>query len=213
VNKPKITTLFLDIGGVLLTNGWDHSSRVAAAEKFGLPIEEMNRRHGQTFGTYEEGKITLEEYLDRAVFFKERPFTRDEFKAFMFARSKPYPEMLEFFRGLKKRYKLKTAAVSNEGRELAVYRNEKFGLPGLIDFFVSSCFIRVRKPDADIYRLALDLAQVRTSEVVYVENTEMFVDVARGLGIPTIFHKGFEATVEAFRELGLTLDQANVGPI
>ncbi len=206
MKKQKVAALFLDIGGVLLTNGWDHGSRVAAAEEFGFPVEEMNRRHAQTFGTYEEGKITLEEYLDRAVFFKERPFPRDEFKAFMFARSQPYPEMLDFFRGLKKRYRLKTVAVSNEGRELTVYRNEKFGLPDLIDFFVSSCFIRVRKPDADIYRLALDLAQVRAPEVVYVENTEMFVDVARGLAIPTIFHTGFEATVEAFRELGLTLD-------
>lgn len=206
MNKHKVTTLFLDIGGVLLTNGWDHSSRVAAAEEFGLPIEEMNRRHALTFGTYEEGKITLEEYLDRAVFFKERPFTRDDFKAFMFARSKPLPEMLEFARGVKKRYGLKTVAVSNEGRELTAYRNEKFGLPDLIDFFVSSCFIRMRKPDADIYRLALDMAGVRAPEVLYVENTEMFVDVARGLGIPTIFHKGFEGTVEAFREIGLTLD-------
>ncbi len=206
MKKQKVTTLFLDIGGVLLTNGWDHGSRVAAAEKFGLPVEEMDRRHAQTFGTYEEGKITLEEYLDRSVFFKERPFTHDDFKAFMFARSQPYPEMLELVRELKKRYRLRTVAVSNEGRELTVYRNEKFGLPGLIDFFVSSCFIRMRKPDADIYRLALDLAQVRTSEVVYVENTEMFVDVARGLGIPTIFHQGLEGTVEAFRGLGLSLD-------
>lgn len=199
----KITTLFLDIGGVLLTNGWDHGSRAAAAEHFGFPVEEMDRRHDQTFGTYEEGKITLEEYLDRAVFFKERPFTRDDFKAFMFARSQPYPEMLELIREIRSRHALKTVAVSNEGRELAVYRNEKFGLPGLIDFFVSSCFVRVRKPDADIYRLALDLAQVRASEVVYVENTEMFVDVARGLGIPTIFHSEFEGTVAAFREFGL----------
>ena len=199
----KITTLFLDIGGVLLTNGWDHGSRAAAAEHFGFPVEEMDRRHDMTFGTYEEGKITLEEYLDRAVFFKERPFTRDDFKAFMFARSQPYPKMLEFIRDLRSRHALKTVAVSNEGRELAVYRNEKFGLPGLIDFFVSSCFVRVRKPDADIYRLALDLAQVRASEVVYVENTEMFVDVARGLGIPTIFHREYEGTVAAFREFGL----------
>jgi putative hydrolase of the HAD superfamily len=118
MKKPKITKLFRDIGGVLLTNGWGHGSRVAAAEEFGFPIEEMNRRHAQTFGTYEEGKISLEEYLDRAVFFKERPFTRDDFKAFMFARSQPCPEMLEYFRELKKRCRLKTVAVSNEGREL-----------------------------------------------------------------------------------------------
>jgi putative hydrolase of the HAD superfamily len=206
MRKPKVTTLFLDIGGVLLSNGWDRNARAAAASEFGFPFEEMNLRHDQTFGIYEEGQINLVEYLERAVFFKERPFTRDEFKAFMFAQSKPRRDMLEFVRRLKKRFGLKTVAVSNEGRELAVYRNEKFDLPGLVDFFCCSCFIRMRKPDAGIYRLALDLAQVRAPEVVYVENTEMFADVARGLGVPTIYHQGFESTVAACRELGLTLD-------
>jgi putative hydrolase of the HAD superfamily len=206
MKKPKITTLFLDIGGVLLTNGWDHGSRVAAAEKFGLPIEEMNRRHAQTFGTYEEGRITLEEYLDRAVFYKERPFSREDFKDFMFAQSQALPGMMEFAHRIKLRYKLKTVAVSNEGREINAYRIRKFGLTDVIDFFCCSCFIRRRKPDADIYRLALDLAQVRAPEVVYVENTEMFVEVARGLGIRTILHKSLESTAQAFREIGLTLD-------
>lgn len=206
MKEPNVTTLFLDIGGVLLTNGWDRDSRAAAAQNFGFPIEEISARHDQAFGTYEEGRITLEEYLERTVFFKERPFTQAEFRAFMFARSRRLPGMLALVRGLKERYRLKTVAVSNEGRELAVYRNKTFGLPSLIDFFVYSCFVRTRKPDADIYRLALDMAQVRASEVVYIENTEMFVDVARGLGIPTIWHRGLESTVEALGELGLMLE-------
>lgn len=199
-----ITTLFLDIGGVLLTNGWDHDARAAAARLFALPPEEMKTRHDLNLGTYEEGRISLDEYLDRVVFYQERPFSRDEFKAFMFAQSRPYPEMLELVRGLKSRYGLKTVAVSNEGRELALYRNRTFNLPGLIDFFVSSCFVHLRKPDTEIYRLALDLAQVQVAQVVYVENTEMFARLAEGLGLRTILHAGFESTREAFRRIGLS---------
>jgi putative hydrolase of the HAD superfamily len=206
MSPQKVTTLFLDIGGVFLTNGWDHNSRAQAAVKFGFPYAEMSRRHDLTFGTYEEGKITLEEYLDRVVFFKERPFTVDEFRDFMFAQSQALPDMFELTHRLKLRYKLKTVAISNEGRELNDYRIRKFGLTDAIDFFCSSCYIRMRKPDADVYRLALDMAGARASEVVYLENTEMFVDVARGLGIPTIFHRDYETTVLALAEIGLGLD-------
>ncbi len=206
MNAQNITTLFLDIGGVFLTNGWDHDSRAQAAAEFGFPYAEMSRRHDLTFGTYEEGKITLEEYLDRVVFFKERPFTYEDFKAFIFKQSQALPDMFELTHRLKLRYKLKTVAVSNEGREINDYRIQKFGLTEVIDFFCSSCYIRVRKPDADIYRLALDMAGARAAEVVYLENTEMFADVARGLGIPTILHKDYETTVLALAETGLTLD-------
>ena len=201
-----VKALFLDIGGVFLTNGWDHNSRARGAERFSFPYAEMSRRHDLTFGTYEEGKITLEEYLDRVVFFKERPFTVDEFRDFMFSQSKVLPDMMELVHRLKLRYKLKTIAVSNEGRELNDYRIRKFGLTDVIDFFCSSCYIGMRKPDADIYRLALDMAGVRASEVVYLENTEMFADVARGLGVPTIFHRDYETTVLALAEIGLGLD-------
>jgi len=206
MNAQKVTTLFLDIGGVFLTNGWDHNSRELAAAEFGFPYAEMSRRHDLTFGTYEEGKITLEEYLDRVVFFKERPFTYEDFKDFIFKQSQPLPDMFGLTHRLKLRYKLKTVAVSNEGREINDYRIRKFALTDVIDFFCSSCYIRMRKPDADIYRLALDMAGARASEVVYLENTEMFVDVARGLGIPTILHKDYETTVLALGEIGLTLD-------
>ena len=206
MNGTGITTLFLDIGGVLLTNGWDRESRAAAAETFGFPIEEMNRRHDLTFGTYEEGKISLDEYLDRTVFFTERPFSREAFKAFLFGRSRPFPEMLAMARRLKSRHRLKTAAVSNEGREIALFRNRTFGLSEIFDVFVYSCFVRLRKPDAEIFRLALDLTQARPDEVLYVENTEMFVRVAESLGIRTIWHSDAARTAEAFRKFGLSPD-------
>ncbi len=201
----SITTLFLDIGGVLLSNGWDNDIRRRAAEKFSLDFEEMNERHHLTFDTYEEGKLSLDGYLKRVVFYQERSFSTQEFKAFMYAQSQPFPEMIELMRGLKSRYGLQVAAVSNEGRELTMYRVQQYHLGTVIDFFISSCFVHYRKPDEDMYRIALDIAQVRPECVVYIDDRPMFVEVARGLGIKGIIHTGYEATCKALAELGLSL--------
>jgi putative hydrolase of the HAD superfamily len=200
-----ITALFLDIGGVLLTNGWDHHMRRRAAETFGLNYEEMNERHHMTFDTYEEGKLSLDEYLTRVVFYQERLFSRVKFKAFMFQQSRPYPMMIEFIRHLKAEYGLKVGVVSNEGRELTVYRIREFGLGTFVDFFIASCFVHYRKPDPDIYRMALDVAQVPSEQVVYIEDRAMFVEVAQGLGIHGIHHTAYDSTREILTELGLSL--------
>jgi putative hydrolase of the HAD superfamily len=198
-----ITTLFLDIGGVLLTNGWDHHARKRAATTFKLVLAEMEDRHHLTFATYEEGKITLEEYLGRVVFYQKRPFTRAQFRRFMFAQSKPYPEMIELVAQLKAKYGLKIVVVSNEGRELNSHRIRKFKLDGFVDAFVSSCFVHIRKPDADIFRLALDIAQAPARQVVYIENTPMFVRISEGLGIRSILHTDFRATCAKLASFGL----------
>jgi putative hydrolase of the HAD superfamily len=202
--SSSITTLFLDIGGVLLTNGWDHNIRRRAAQKFELDYDEMNERHHLTFDTYEEGKLSLDEYLNRVVFYQARSFSPEEFKAFMYAQSQPYPEMIELMRGLKTRHTLQVAAVSNEGRELTVYRVQQFQLGTFMDFFVSSCFVHYRKPDEDMYRIALDIAQVQPEQVVYIDDRAMFVEVAQGLGIRGIIHKDYETTRKALEALGLS---------
>ena len=199
----KITTLFLDIGGVLLTDGWDHHARKRAATKFKLDWAEVEGRHRLNFDIYEEGKLTLEEYLGRVVFYQKRPFTRAQFRRFMFAQSKPYPEMIAMIARLKARYGLKIAVVSNEGRELNTHRIRTFKLARLVDFFVSSCFVHVRKPDADIFRLALDITQTPVRQVVYIENTPMFVQVAEGLGIHGILHTDYRSTCAKLASFGL----------
>jgi putative hydrolase of the HAD superfamily len=200
--KP-IATLFLDIGGVLLTNGWDHQARKRAAMNFGLEWAEMEDRHQLNFATYEEGKLTLEEYLSRTVFYEERPFTRDQFREFMFAESQPYPEMIEMVARLKVRYGLKIAVVSNEARELNAYRIGTFELGRFVDFFISSCYVHLRKPDSDIFRLALDIAQTPPEQVVYIENTPLFVQVAEKLGIPSILHTDYLSTTAKLASFGL----------
>jgi putative hydrolase of the HAD superfamily len=201
----KITTLFLDIGGVLLTNGWDHNMREHAAQVFDLDYGEMNERHHLTFDTYEEGKLSLYEYLNRVIFYEERPFSVEEFKAFIFEQSQPHSRMIDMICNLKEKYQLKIAAVSNEGRELTIYRIEKFHLGEFIDFFISSCFVHFRKPDKDIFRIALDIAQVPPAEVVYIEDRPMFIEVAESLGVKGIVHRSFESTQESLEALGLSL--------
>jgi putative hydrolase of the HAD superfamily len=198
-----ITCLFLDIGGVLLTDGWNHEARVAAAERFDLDLKEMEDRHHLTFDTYEVGKLTLDEYLKRTVFYRKRSFTPADFRKFMFSRTKPFPEMVALVRRLKARYHLKIAVVSNEGRELNLHRIQKFKLAEFVDFFISSCFVHFRKPDADIYHLALDVAQVPERQVLYIEDRPLFVQVASSLGIRGIRHKDYESTRVALKEFGL----------
>jgi len=198
-----ITTLFLDIGGVLLTDGWDHHARKRAATHFKLEWAEMEDRHHLTFDTYEDGKLTLEEYLDRVVFHRKRTFTRAQFRRFMFAQSKPYPEMIELATQLKVLHGLKIAVVSNEAREVNAYRIRKFKLDKFVDAFISSCFVHVRKPDTEIFRQALDIVQAPVRQVVYVENTPMFVDVAEGLGIRSILHTDYRSTCAKLASFGL----------
>jgi putative hydrolase of the HAD superfamily len=201
-----ITTLFLDIGGVLLTNGWDRHACKRAATNFKLEFAEMEERHHLTFDTYEEGKLTLEEYLARVVFYQKRSFTRAQFRTFMFAQSKPYPAMIELVRRLKARYGLKLVVVSNEARELNSHRIRKFKLDAFVDFFVSSCFVHLRKPDVDIFQLALDIAQTPAGRIVYIENTPVFVQVAEGLGIRSILHTDYRSTCAKLASFGLLND-------
>ena len=201
--STEITTLFLDVGGVLLTNGWDHHARRRAAKNFKLQWTEMEDRHRLVFETHEEGKITFEEYLGRVVFYKKRPFTRSQFRRFMFTQSKPYSEMLDLVAQLKVRHELKIAVVSNESREVNAYRIRKFKLNGFVDSFISSCFVHIRKPDADIFRLALDIAQTPARHVLYIENTPMFVQIAEGLGIRSILHTDYKSTCAKLASFGL----------
>ena len=208
--SPEISCLFLDIGEVLLTDGWDHHARRRAMKHFKLNWAEMEDRHNLNFATYEEGRLTLEAYLDRVVFYQRRSFSRAEFRRFMFAQSKPYPEMIELVLRLKLRYGLKIFVVSNEARELNAYRIRKFKLNKIVDAFISSCYVNLRKPDADIFRLALDIAQVLPSQVVFIDNTLMFVQIAQGLAIRGIHHTDYRSTHEKLASFGLRNDDGTV---
>ncbi len=193
-NESFYTTLFLDVGGVILTNGWDHHMREHAAQHYHLDYSEMNARHALTFDTYEIGKITLDDYLQRVVFYEPRQFSKEEFKEFMFNQSQAYSEMIDFIKELKSHYSLKIIVVSNEGRELMMNRIERFHLKELVDFFICSCFVHLRKPDEEIYRMALDFAQVPPQKVIYLDDRLMLVEIGRKMGMQAIQHTSLEQT-------------------
>jgi HAD superfamily hydrolase (TIGR01509 family) len=202
-----ITTLFVDVGGVLLTNGWDHHARRRAARNFGLNWTEMDQRHRLVFETHEEGKLSFEEYLSWVVFNEKRPFTRNQFRDFMFAQSKPYPKMLALMAQLKSKHGLKIVVISNESREVNAYRIRTFKLNQFVDTFISSCFVQMRKPDVAIFRLALDLAQTVAAQAVFIDNTSMFVEIAERLGMHGVVHVDYESTCTKLASFGMQTNE------
>jgi len=189
-----ITTLLLDVGGVLLTNGWDRHSRELAAKTFHLDPQEIERRHNLNFDILETGKLSLDEYLHRVIFYEKRGFSRSQFLKFMHDQSKPFPQMIDLFSRLKEQYGLKIGVISNETREINAFRVKKFKLGRFVDFFVVSCFVHMRKPDEDLYRLALDIAQVPAKQALYIDDRLMYIEVAEGLGIPSLHHVDYQST-------------------
>lgn len=206
MSKAKITTLFLDIGGVLLTNGWDRHSRAKAIEEFNLDGEEVNERHHLSFSIYEEGKLTLHEYLSRVVFYEERTFSEDEFLAFMYAQSQPFWKTIEYFQALKEQFGLKVVAVSNEGKELNKYRVAKFRLHELFDVFISSSFVHMRKPDNNIFQMAIDIAQAIPEHSLYIDDRYLFVQIAQSFGIHGVNFSNLEDVKVRLENFGLKLN-------
>ena len=204
---PPITTMFVDVGDVLLTNGWDHLARRRVAKNFKLDWAEMEERHRLVFETHEEGKLSFEEYLGWVVFYEKRSFTRNQFRDFMFAQSKPHPRMIELVTELKARHGLKIVVVSNESRAVNAHRIRTFKLDRLVDTFISSCFVHMRKPDVEIFRLALDISQTPAAQAVFIDNTPMFVQIAERLGIRSIHHVDYESTCARLASFGLQTRQ------
>ncbi len=183
---PEIKALFWDLGGVLLTNAWDRAQRERALAQFHLDPIEFGDRHEMVVSSFERGKISLDEYLDRTVFYRERPFTREAFKDYMYSLSQSSPEALEFARGLARTKKYLMATINNESTELNDYRIEKFGLREIFCLFVSSCFVGLRKPEQGIYRLALDITQMPGENCCFIDDRALNLEAAKKLGMNTI---------------------------
>jgi putative hydrolase of the HAD superfamily len=198
-----IHAIFWDVGGVLLTNAWDHSERAAALERFHLDEKEFHSRHEMVVSSFERGKITLDEYLDRTVFYRDRPFTREEFRDYMFSLSQPMPEVLAFARALADSSKYFMGTINNESRELNLHRIEKFGLREIFRLFVSSCFVGLRKPESGIYRLAIEITQFNPEECCFIDDRALNLECAAKLGMHTIQMQTLEQLRAELQKLGV----------
>jgi putative hydrolase of the HAD superfamily len=199
----NITTVFWDIGGVILTNGWDHNSRMEAAKTFQFDWEEFRERHDLSFPAFDGGQITLDQYLDRTLLYRARPFTREEFTAFMFAQSKEYPETRELLRAVARIQKYFVASINNEPRELNNYRIEAFGLRKEFQVFFSSCYLHARKPEEEIFRIALEVSQRPAEECVFIDDRSLNLENPRRLGMHAIHHKNAAQTLSELKALGV----------
>ncbi len=184
-----ITTLFWDIGGVVLTNGWDREARREAAQTFQLDAEDFQDRHELSFPAFDSGQISLNQYLDRTLFYCPRPFTREEFTAFMFAQSKEYPESRAVLRAAARSGKYLIAAINNEPLELNQYRIEAFGLREDFLLFFSSCYLHSRKPEETIYRVALEVTQRAAERCVFIDDRPLNLENPRRLGMHVIHYQ------------------------
>lgn len=202
---PAIRAIFWDVGGVLLTNAWDRTERAKALEHFHLDAEEFHDRHEMVVSSFERGKITLDEYLDRTVFYRPRPFERDAFRDYMFSLSQPFPDVLQFAQALTDSGKCFMGTINNESRELNNQRIEKFGLRKIFRLFISSCYVGFRKPEGDIYRLALETTQIPAEDCCFIDDRALNLECAAKLGMHTIEMKGLEQLRGELAQLGATV--------
>ena len=200
---PAIHAIFWDVGGVLLTNAWDHSERKAALQRFGLDESEFHARHEMVVSPFERGKISLDEYLQSTVFYRNRAFTRDEFRDFMLSLSQPMPEVLDFARALADSGKYFMGTINNESRELNLYRIEKYGLREIFRLFVSSCFVGLRKPESAIYRMAIEITQIDPHDCCFIDDRALNLECAANLGMRTIQMQTLEQLKAELAKLGV----------
>lgn len=202
---PAIQAIFWDVGGVLVSNAWDRHERLAAIENFHLDQEEFEDRHAMVVSSFERGKITLEEYLDRTVLYRARPFTRDAFKEFMFSLSQPIPEVLAFAQSLSNSGKYFMSTINNESRELNLHRIEKYNLRKIFRLFVSSCFVGLRKPEQGIYRLALEITQIPPQQCCFIDDRPLNLEAAAQFGMHTIEMQTLEQLRKELEKLGVSV--------
>ena len=200
-----IRHIFFDIGGVLATNGWDRTQRKAAVEHFDLDAVDFQVRHEEVVGSLEVGQISLDEYLDVAIFCRPRPFTREEFKAFIFALSKPNPGTIEIARSLAEGCKYWVMTLNNESDELNRHRITAFGLDEIFDAFLSSCWLGLRKPTRKFYDRALSIAQAIPEQSVFIDDREQNITPAQALGMQTILYQSPEQLLADLTNIGIQL--------
>jgi len=182
----QITAIFWDVGGVLLTNAWDREQRDKTLAHFGLDPIEFDDRHDMLVSSFERGKISLDEYLQHTVFYRPRAFTVQTFKDYMLSLSQPLPDSLQLAQALKNSGKYFMGTINNESRELNRFRIHTFGLDKIFGLFVSSCFVGLRKPEAGIYKLALEITQKTPQECCFVDDRPLNVDAAANAGMHAI---------------------------
>jgi putative hydrolase of the HAD superfamily len=198
-----IRHIFFDIGGVLGTNGWDREQRKDAVVKFGLDEAEFQQRHEEVISQLEMGQLSVDEYLDFAVFYEPRQFSKDEFRDFVFAQSQPFPETIAIARAVAEGCTYWVMTLNNEGEDLNRYRIDKFGLHDIFDAYLSSCWLGLRKPTRKFYERAFGIAEADPALSVFIDDRPQNLHPAKEFGMHTIHYQTPEQLAADLRALGV----------
>ncbi len=201
----KINTLFFDIGGVILSNGWDHIARQKAAEHFRLNYEELNSKHEKIFESFEKGKLSIKEYLSRTVFYEKRNFMEEDFFNFMKKESKPIEENLSVLKNFASNQKYLLASINNESFELNNYRINKFELDKYFKAFFSSAYVGSRKPEKEIFALALNVFNKSPEECLFIDDRIENVEAANKVGLNAVHLKKEKSLKNILKEMKIIL--------
>lgn len=182
----SLTHVFVDIGGVLGTNGWDREQRQRALENFKLDKADFDFRHQEIVGAWEEGRMSMDEYMQLTVFSCPRDFSPEEFRAFVFAQSVPYAQSIAAVAELARLHTHTMMTLNNESAELNRYRIATFGLAPIFSAFLSSCWLSARKPTKAFFDRAFGVANAKPEESLLIDDREQNIVRAKELGMQTI---------------------------
>ncbi|MDQ1453843.1 MAG: putative hydrolase of the superfamily [Acidobacteriaceae bacterium] len=203
---PEIRAIYWDIGGVLLTNGWDHEERARVLQQFAIPREEYEARHADANDRWERGELSDDEFLKQTIFFKERSFTPAEFIRAVREQSKWLPGgARNVVTAAREHSGLKMAMLNNESGPLNDYRIETFGLTEYFDGFFSSAYIGMRKPEPRMFRAGAAMLHFRPEECAFIDDREKNCAAAAEVGMHAIQYKGEEPLRNALGALGVRL--------
>ncbi len=190
MSSPCDVILF-DVGGVLLTNGWDHKERAEVLDRFQLDSEKFEALHPSPYDDWEKDLIDARKYLDATVFYEPRPFTHEDFLNAIFAESvlledSALPVLQEVAAG----GKYLVGSLNNEAREPNDYRFAKFGLRKYFKVAFSSCYVGLRKPGPEIYKRAIDILGAPAERILFIDDRQGNVDAAIEAGMKSIRFTG-----------------------
>jgi putative hydrolase of the HAD superfamily len=194
--------ILFDVGGVMLTNGWDHVERAAVLKHFSLDRTAFEARHEKPYDALERDTIDMYAYLETTIFHEPRTFTPDDFIAVMKSQSVPIPSnAMGVLREISTSCKFLVGVLNNESRLLHEYRMEKYGLEPYLEIQLSSCYLGMRKPDADIYRRAIDIVGRPANRILFIDDRAANAQAARDAGMQAIQFLGEDQLRAQFREL------------
>jgi len=201
VSEPGV--VLFDIGGVLLTNGWDVADRAEGARRFHLDLEAFEARHATAMPAFERGELSLEGYLEATLPAASPRKLRDELRAFILGCSRPHPDTLRVVDRVRGAASVRLVAFNNEGRELNEHRIATFHLDRLFSLFFSSCYTGRRKPDPAAYRGVVDVLRADPRDCLFVDDREENLVPARSLGMGTIQYRSPEQLATALALAGV----------